>query len=390
MINVPLPGSSIPNKKLLLDEIKVASANIIDQIINYYEKHTSVIGYRVSDRLDEASPIALAYNNAIIKQIKDKTDKYVFKTILINSKSVADNNVDFIVLHNGMPHTDFHKLDAKVKGLKSDLKGKPIVFLFGTIFEPNNYNGYADFRSVNYQAYNYSQCYKIADNNNLAGVAIRSFNDYVLQNPELMTDYYDRDLSSTGIFSRNRKFRTSFNLIQALFTDKTEPLLDAGSLNPNSLVPVLYMVLTLIMVAILFLMISRMPRFREYFVRSLVKPYNFYADIRDQRIISSVHTYSLAIMISLSAAIFIVSIVHINRSSEVLYAILNSAISSNSIKDYLYDLIWQPKLFMFLLSGVFFVKLLIVAFLLKVLAKIFRANVYYGDTITMAVWAANP
>ncbi len=384
------PVSSIPESNLLLDEIKVSSANIIDQMIKYYQKHTSVVAYRVSDRIKESSEITHNFNKETIKQIKSISDKMIYKQILLNSNSVNSSDFDFIMLSHTSVETIFPNLDEKVKAVSRNIKSKPILFLYGTICNPNNHNGYADPLSIDYQAYNFSQCYKIAENNNLAGNVVHSFNDYLFENPVLSTNYYNRELSTSGMFSRNRKFRISFNTIQALYTGKTEPLLNSGSLEDDSLVPVSFMVITLLMIALLFLFLNQIPRFREYFVRSLTKPYNFYADIRDQRIISSIQTIILAVFISFSVAIYITSCIYINRSEEILQNLLTAALPFSFLKDFLYDLVWKPQLMMFMLASLFFIKLLIMAFLIKILAGILRAKIYFGDCFTMSVWSANP
>lgn len=387
---ISAPVKAVPEKLLELDEIRVSSGNIIDQQMKYYKRNISLGAYNISSFLPENSNITAEFNKKTVEKIRKISDVPVFKTIYIGSDNINTQNVDFLSIRHTSGETNFYKLDTEIKKIISDVKNKPVVFFYGSLCNPKNHNGYADPLSVDYQAYKISQCFKIAGNNNMAGSIVKSFNDYQLQNPIMTTDYYDRELATTGLFSRNRKFRLSFNTVQALFSGETEPLLNSGSLAGDSIVPVLFMVLTLIMIAMLFLLLNRAPRFREYFVRSMTKPYNFYADIRDQRIISSVHTAILAVFISISVAIYFVTCIYINRADETLNFFLTAAIPFNSAREFLFDIIRTPRLFMLLVAGIFFVKLLLVAILIKILAFFIRAKIYFGDTFTMAVWSANP
>jgi beta-galactosidase len=390
MMMLGTPVSSIPDGNLILEEIRVTSSNIIDQMIKHFQKHTSVVAYRLSDRINESNPATHEFNKETARRIKLISDKLIYKQVLLNSNSVKTDNLDFIVFSHTSVETIFPKLDQRVKELAKTIQNKPVLFLYGTICNPENHNGYADPLSIDYQAYNFSQCYKISENNNLAGNIVHSFNDYLFENPVLSTDYQNRELSTSGMFSRDRKFRISFNTMQALYTGKTEPLLNSGSLEDDSLVPVLFMVLTLLMIALLFLFLNQIPRFREYFVRSLTKPYNFYADIRDQRIISSIQTIILAVFISLSVAIYLTSCIYINRTEEIMQNLLTAALPFGFMKQFIYDLVWKPQLMMFMFAGIFFIKMLLAAFLIKIMAGILRAKIYFGDCFTMSVWSANP
>jgi beta-galactosidase len=387
---IATPVSTIPEKLISLDEIRVSSSNIIDRQLNYYQKNISTTAYRISEMLDETSDAVKEFNKETAKQIRALTDKLIFKNVAVNSPMLDATDVDFVSLYHSGAESNFHVLNEHVSRLNSEATAKPVVFFYGAMCNPKNHNGYADPLSVDYQAYKISQCFKISEKNNLAGNIIKSFNDYELHNPVMNTDYYDRELATTGLFSRNRKFRLSFNTVQALFTNETEPLLNSGSLSGESLVPVSYMVLTLVMIALLFLLLNRAPRFREYFVRSLMKPYNFYADIRDQRIISSMHTIILAVFISISVAIYVVTCIYINRADETLNFFFTAAIPFAFAREFLFDIIRTPQLFMLLIAAGFFLKLLLIAILIKFVGFLMRAKIYYGDTFTMAVWSANP
>src|SRR5581483_4370966 len=61
---------------------------------------------------------------------------------------------------------------------------------------------------------------------------------------------------------------------------------------------------------VLFLLINLDRRFREYIVRSLVRPFNFFADVRDRRILPNGQTTLLALICSGAFGISVATLVH--------------------------------------------------------------------------------
>ena len=62
------------------------------------------------------------------------------------------------------------------------------------------------------------------------------------------------------------------------------------------------------MLFVVLLMLNKYKRFREYFVCATIRHYNFYADIRDNRILSLPQTLIFGILIAASIAMSISSI----------------------------------------------------------------------------------
>jgi hypothetical protein len=383
-----LPVNNVPDDMVGLDEIQVIMKNIAVQTANYYQKSPSVLGIGLSTACIDNTENSKKYAKTVIESLRDISDKKIFKTVKTDEEIFDTKDFDFIVVSNLLSETNFYKVNNRIKEIKLANKNIPLVFRYGAICNPMNHNGYSDPLSIDFQAYNISNCFKIAGENNFAGNIINSFNDYPLNKPSLITNYEDRELGAFGVFSRARVIRPSLKTVQALYNEETEPLLSAGSYDEKA--PLSFLVITLILLAILFVMLGRIKRFREYFVRSLSRPYNFYADIRDQKIISYSHTIILAITISFTLAIYIVSMLYINRHNEILEFILSFFINATAIKNYLFEMIWNPNMLVITIGSIVFVSFVVLAFLIKFIALLLKEKMYFTDALTTAVWSANP
>jgi hypothetical protein len=137
-------------------------------------------------------------------------------------------------------------------------------------------------------------------------------------------------------------------------------------------------------------MINRFKRFREYFFRSILRPYNFYADIRDQRLISTVQTSVLAVLISVSIASFIAATFYYLRFSSTLEYFLNIGIPISIIKENLFALIWTPSLLILVMSLIVMLYILFIALYLKITAFALSVRLFYKDAFTLATWSLIP
>jgi hypothetical protein len=198
----------------------------------------------------------------------------------------------------------------------------------------------------------------------------------------------DQYLCSSGIVDIQRKPRLSYRTLQALFNEEKEPLLDAGKYSEGT--PLSFIIVGIILALILVFLINRYRRFREYLTRAVLRPYNFYADIRDQRIMSTPQTIFLGAGISITLGIFLASLLFAYRTSEFTQFLIMLFLPSSSMKELLFSLIWTPQLSIFTFSLLIFGSIFIVAGIIKLFSFFVRARIFYTDSITIAIWSGVP
>jgi len=125
---------------------------------------------------------------------------------------------------------------------------------------------------------------------------------------------------------------------------------------------------------IVFLLMNLDRRFRDHAGRSLFRPFNFFADIRDGRLVPNGPTAVLALVIAGAVGIAVATL--INGYPRAFSAALSSGL------DYLSLVIWS--------TAISFGFILLIAMLLRFSAIFVRGRIYFSDTWNIAVWSLFP
>ncbi|MDX9791178.1 MAG: glycoside hydrolase family 2 TIM barrel-domain containing protein, partial [Candidatus Kapabacteria bacterium] len=291
-----LPNYDVPSDIINLDEIKVYNQNLAKQYLIHYDSEPSMFAWGLGEGVDENSQKYKYFSESIIKIFNSESDKLLYKILPHGIRQVNTDGYDFFGYSDIRQNVDFNQINNEFVRLGGLLNGKPLFMAFGSEIQIDNHNGYSDPLSVEFQAYNILNSFKIVEKNKGAGCIVNTFNDYLQNKPSLTTDNKLQYIHTSGLVDRNRRERLSFSTLQSLYNNEKEPLLNAGSFTRNT--PVIYLIIGILLAILLIFLINRFKRFREYMFRSILRPYNFYADIRDQRIISSVQTVLLGIILS--------------------------------------------------------------------------------------------
>ncbi len=388
MALVELPVYDVPAEILDMDEIKVRMKNISKRFVSSYSGNPSVIAWGISTGIRENTEPSERFNSQMIKTLKNSTDKLIYKVSYFGANESNLKDFDFVgykPVREKYSFTDFKNEAARLMSISGK---KPVIFLYGIAIQPKNHNGFSDPLSIESQAYYIRNSFHIVNELKAAGSIINNFNDYELNVPLLITNNSQRFVCSGGLVSRTRDQRLSYELLQTLFNAEKEPLLNAGSYNEET--PVIFIITGIILGIILVFLINRFKRFREYLFRSVLRPYNFYADIRDQRIMSSVQTILLGLVISATAGIFLASIFYYYRTNILAEYLYMLAIPGSNLRELFFRLIWMPEFLLIFSTSLIFILAVISAFFIRIFAFFTRARIFYRDTLTITIWSAVP
>ncbi|MCX6146463.1 MAG: hypothetical protein NTW25_04330 [Candidatus Kapabacteria bacterium] len=385
---IELPLYDVPAKVLGSDEVQVLMTNLGERYISAYENFPSVLAWGIISGSDEMAVQTLKYNNKITSFFKNSSSKLLYKIVNFGSQDFDFKNIDLIGIQNNEKLHSFDEVKSEISRLTLLTKNKPVFLSFGVTIQPQNNNGYADRLSVEYQAHYIRNILLLAKERDLIGSIYNCFNDYELNSPLLLANNENPYLASNGLLNINRQERLSYKTLQTLFNNEKEPLLNAGSYSEKT--PIVYIVVGVLIVILMGGMFNRFRRFREYFTRSLLRPYNFYADIRDQRIISSSQTFALGLSISLTMGLFFSSILFYYRTSEISNYWLRLLFPSVNIQEILFSLVWRPEALLISLAMIFFLLQFLVAAIIRVFSIFVRLRISYRDTLTITVWSGVP
>ena len=385
---VEIPVYDIPNLLIGSDEIKKNMRNVARRLIAGYDNHPSLMAWGLMEGLQEGSAEAIGYKNYIMKFFRQQSKHLIYKTAVLNSEEVDIEGYDFIGLRDIGKYRDFDNTVANLTRMEALTTKIPVYVNYGVSIHPDNHNGYSDPLSVESQANYLFNLFHAVQSMDYSGSLIWSFSDYLLENPFLMINYRNQYLCTSGLVDRQRRPRFAFTTMLAMFNKEKEPLLHAGSYEEEA--PLSFIIFGLSLSIFIIFLINRFKRFREYLFRSILRPYNFYADIRDQRIMSSVQTVFLGLAVSFTLGIFLSSIMYFYRTDEMLQHILMLLLPANWLQELIFRLVWIPELFIVIISSIFFAGIFAVAGLLKLASTLVRGRIFYIDTYTIVIWSGTP
>lgn len=385
---VDVPLYNVPANFFNIYEIKSRMKNLADRITDNYNSNPASFGYCVSEGIIETPQVSTILGN-LVSRFKVTTDRLIIKSVLLGSREVVTDGIDLFNVVDNRKYQTYEMLNKQLKNILTYVKDKPVTINFGFPIQINNSNGYTDPLSMeaqrNYMLHNAN----LVNNNRLAGLIFWAFNDYKVNNPLMSVNNNEQDVASVGLMNRGRQQRLSYSTLQSIYTSQEEqPLLTAGSYSES--IPLVYIVGVILLIIILFMFTQRFKRFREYLTRSILRPYNFYADIRDQRIISIGQTFMLAIITALSLGLYTSSIMYYLRTSDIAQQVIMAFNCFDALLPGFFSFVWNPIVMIGIIAAIYLLSVFVFAGFIRLLSLFVKSRIYYTDTITILVWASVP
>jgi len=383
-----LPVYDYPSSILEDEDFLVRITNIASRMANAYDRNPSILGYGISDGLQESSKLSKSFTKNIAMLLRKASSKILYKSIRFGTKSIDVSNSDILIARSSTRWEPGEHQLKEILRLKSLAVNLPLIVHLGKPVQPKNLNGFLDPLSVESQAQYIRDGYRTVQQASIAGIIIWSFNDFITARAITITNPEDQNISTSGLTDLNRQPRLSYAMFKALLNDEKEPLLRSGTINSDT--PLIFILLSFSLGIAFFVLISKFRRLREYMLRALIRPYNFYSDIRDQRLLSLGQTLSVGILSSATLAIVISTMLFVFRSSfgtEYLYMIL---LPTGFLRTLLNEITWTPELgfFFFTLLGI--ISHVVVAGIILFSAFLTRTRLFFIDAFTISVWSALP
>ncbi|MCX7908802.1 MAG: hypothetical protein N2560_04705 [Ignavibacteria bacterium] len=381
-----LPVYSIPSSIIKKSDLFVRFQTIMENIIRNMGSNPSFFAIGFGENLDFTKNEVNEYIRRMASKIAQypKIRKYI--VYLLGAEPINFDYIDFYVAKDNFQLKTNEKILNALQILNSSLN-KPVVFNFGTIIDPNNHNGYNDIMSVEYQSYYLNIRYTIRNQVGNAGIIYWSYNDYFTENPIGKSAKNEPYISYSGIISYNNQ-RQTYNMLKALFNNEETPVINPGQAETDF--PTVYIFAGAFAFLLWGIMVNRSRRFREHTFRSLFRSYNFFADIRDRRLISNIQTATFGIALSVTLALFVVSILSYLKTNEIFLCFLNLICPNTFVKEWILKLSWQSEYFVLTLSILIYIKLFLLALILKFSSLFVRSKIFISDTYKMVVWSGTP
>ncbi|OYV86583.1 MAG: hypothetical protein B7Z63_03790 [Ignavibacteriae bacterium 37-53-5] len=387
MIFEEIPLVDAPPSVLESSRYRSSLQGYVEEVVRNTCSHPSVVAISAGSNLDPTAVITRNYVSSVASLVHSETSQLVYYTPLTGLADTTSTDADFVGLdlspfNSSRPVKDF------LAAISVASRGNTYwISSVGSQTQLGNHNGYSDPLSLEHQARFLVDAYEAIESGDFAGISINSFADWQGDVPHLLQNGHPY-LYTFGLVSYWREKRPAFAAVRALFNDETLPTLPIG--NYSDTPPIIYVILsTLLLVLITYLHYSR-RWFRESATRAIFRPYNFFADIRDQRMISAFQTSTVLLLVSAGISIYLSSLFYAFRNSYVFDRLLGLFVPSDFLKIKVDYLIWHPVSFIVVFTILFMALISFVTLIIKLFSYLVKIRLQMVSAFTVATWSMLP
>ncbi len=382
-----LPITSTPS--LLFREesyIELASSMMKEMIVRD-KNHPSVLAWGIGDEFETAAPASRSFVETMVKLAKSLDNRPVYFGSRSLARDACSDLADIAAV--SIYAHDIKVFKRQLEDWKENHPEQPVIVAkFGTEVQPGNHNGYSDPLSYEGQARFYVQRFDILRTLDYDGAFIWAFNDWRGDQPSLTVTTGNPWMHTVGLVSYEREKRLAYDAVRAVFHGEKFVALPIGNYSAGA--PMIYVLSGLVVLIGTAYLYNANRRFRENVNRSLLNSYNFFSDVRDQRVVSIALSTLLGVVISIALAIVASSMLYHFRTNWVLDNLLSYILPSEYLKERLIHLIWTPLKFIPAVTVVFFLGLFLVCGLVMLLSPVFKARIYLYHAYAITMWSTVP
>jgi len=384
---VELPMVNVPaNVFQQEDFLDLATMNLKEMIVRD-RNHASVFAWGIGDQFESANPVSRGPVESLVRTAKELDSRPVYFASRSLQNDVCIDLVDLACYNVSV--NDAKVFKRQLQDWKEQHGSKPIIVSrLGVEVEHGNRNGYSDPLSYEAQAKFYIQHFDIIKSLEYDGAFVWSFNDWKGDVPALTVSSRDPWMHNLGLVSGQREKRIAYEAVRSIYRSEKFVALPIG--NYSSTAPMIYVLAGLVVLIGVAYFYNASRRFRENLNRSMMNSYNFFADVRDQRIVSVIHSTILGFIVCVALAIVASSILYHFRQSWVLDNLLSYVLVYDNIKESMVYLVWNPLKCIAYFSVLFFLCLLALTGLLLALSPLFKARMYPYHAYVVAMWSTPP
>lgn len=381
-----IPFNEITDKQLSDKRFIDYSLDYLQNIIDRDFNSPSILLWGIGNNFDVTNENSLEYVKKAKSLINNiNTNKRIFFTTKTLKNNICIEESDFI----GLDFTGT-KLESVINTISSIDNKKFFIASFGPKINNDNYNGYSDIFSNEYQAYFFSEVTKIIKTKP-ASFFFSSYSDYVTElNIISNIDNKFNNINTSGIFTVDYQSKYSANIIKRILNGQGHSRIQQGSSN---LIPgnedSFFKILGIFLLFLLLILIGKLKYFKENLLSSFFTPRKFINIIQDNSI-SSFQNFVIAFFISSAVAINITALLFIFRFNLNYELIFSRIFSDEYSKTLIIYLLKSP-----ILSYIIFTFILF--FIISLLALFFRMvflnsprNSNYTSTFTIVIWSFTP
>lgn len=382
---VELPLNSIPEALLEDYDFRTRASARFNDMISQYSRFSNNIIYGLGSSYLNSSIINYEFIEFLLNNLENKN--IITYASFFGLPKYDVTKLTFIGIEIYSQDTDkfFNQFD------NPSLEQIKHKFFISEVNYPDYFGsstGYLTKNSTEAQAKYFVDVIDESIEKKISGFFINSFYNYSGDYSSLYGGYSDEKFYNLGIIKNEsgvnslpyRAINAKLNQLNSI----TIPI--GGSQDENKLI---FILLALVLSILMAVLINIKKKFREDCSRALFKPYNFFADVRDHRIISGVHTIILMIVEIGSMALFVTIILYYLRSN-LLFDKLLLSFGYQALIDFISYISWNPEKSLFYLSILMLLKIAILTFIIKIGSLFIKTRIGILSIFYTVVWSFLP
>lgn len=380
---IELPLNSVPERFSADHNFEQRAKSFIERAVKYYNRFPNVLAYGSGGSYLSNSSSHIDFINSISSKIKE-VDKNLLTYTSFIGLDLNNANVDLsgIEIYKDSPN----ELIAKM----NEVSDSSIYFISEAVYPTYNgaTNGYLNDNSFEGQAKFFDDIITGVEDSKLSGFVLHSMFDYEGDYAPMFSGYNENNIYHIGIVSDNSNdARISYNLIKRKLKEGKSTTIPIGSNQEDA--PPFFILAALVISVIIALLINSKRKFREDATRALLRPYNFYADIRDQRILSGFHSNTLILLLAGSNSLLVTILLFYLKNNILFDQILNS-FGNFEFKKLISYLAWHPlEAFIYIYIGTIVLFILISIFV-HASSFFVKTKVLFSSVYSVLIWASLP
>lgn len=383
---VELPIANLPESLAGSQNFIVRSRNYLSSLFKAYEKYSAIggIGFGSSYLYKTDS------HRALLEDLSTQVKRY--RNVLTYA-SFTDYDLNKIVNLDiyGIEFLNepVDKKQAEVENLISVL-GKGKIFIGEATYTVNvgQTDGYVNKFSYEAQAKFFDDIFGFYESNKLSGFFANTMFDIRGDYFSLVNGFNKENIYNIGLVSEDRSTEhLSYKVLSVRMKNLEKVTIPIGSEKDDA--PMIFIITGLLLALLMGVLVNSGRKFREDASRALMRPYNFFADVRDQRIISVYHSLSLSVIVALVSSLILSNLLY-HIKTNVLVEKLLLSFGSPTIMSATSYLAWRPFNALIWLFVIFVIFMIVLTIIIKSASFFVRTKVYLSSVFFTVVWALLP
>ncbi len=383
---IELPIANLPEGLAGSQNFVVRSKNYLSSLLKAYQDFSAVGGIGFGSSYLFSSDSHRALLSELASQVK-KSRSILTYASFFDFEYQQINNLDFYGIEF-LNQTPADKQNEVAKFIEAAGKGKLFIGEATYTVNVGQTDGYVNKFSYEAQAKFFDDMFSFYESNNLSGFFANTMYDLRGDFPSIISGYKDENIYNIGLVSEERsQDRLAYKVLSARMRNTEKVTIPIGSDKDDA--PMIFIITGLVLALLMGVLVNSGRKFREDASRALLRPYNFFADVRDQRIISAYHSLFLALIVALVSSLIFANLFYYIKNNVLVEKILLAFGSPGLISGISY-LAWNPVKALIWLFVLAIIIMILLTIIITASSFFVRTKVYLSSVFFTVVWALLP